>query len=221
MSLLQLSSSHGFCSLSSSYSNNNNLSSRNFIIPIHSSTTKFSTRTVVRAISTVPDTNKTTTTDTDTTQPSQAPPSVGLAFIHPVLLPDGTPDIHYRTACGGQKLREIMLDSNIELYGPYVCNAILSSSFFFYNHGRPLLNCGGSGNCATCMVEVIEDGGLLNPRTDKEKEHLKRKPKNWRLACQATVGKSDSTGALVIQQLPEWKGHEFKYKKPEDDAEDS
>ncbi|MED6208936.1 hypothetical protein PIB30_049777 [Stylosanthes scabra] len=204
MSLLQLSSSHGFCSLSSSYSHNN--LTKNFIIPIHSST-KFSTRTVVRAISTVPDTDTTTTTDTDTTQPSQAPPSVGLAFIHPVLLPDGTPDIHYRTTCGGQKLREIMLDSNIDLYGPY---------------GRPLLNCGGSGNCATCMVEVIEDGGLLNPRTDKEKEHLKRKPKNWRLACQATVGKPDSTGAVVIQQLPEWKGHEFKYQKPEDDdAEDS
>jgi len=37
-----------------------------------------------------------------------------------VLLPDGTPDVHYRTSSGGQKLRNIMLDSNIELYGPYV-----------------------------------------------------------------------------------------------------
>lgn len=37
-----------------------------------------------------------------------------------VLLPDGTPDVHFRSTCGGQKLRDIMLDTNIELYGPYV-----------------------------------------------------------------------------------------------------
>ncbi|BAT95379.1 hypothetical protein VIGAN_08209000 [Vigna angularis var. angularis] len=29
-------------------------------------------------------------------------------------------DVHFRSACGGQKLRKIMMDSNIELYGPYV-----------------------------------------------------------------------------------------------------
>ncbi|KAG2402620.1 Photosynthetic NDH subunit of subcomplex B 3 [Vigna angularis] len=28
-------------------------------------------------------------------------------------------DVHFRSACGGQKLRKIMMDSNIELYGPY------------------------------------------------------------------------------------------------------
>ncbi|KDO56980.1 hypothetical protein CISIN_1g0293331mg, partial [Citrus sinensis] len=57
---------------------------------------------------------------------------------------------------------------------------------------RPLSNCAGGGTCGTCMVE---------------------KPKNWRLACQTTVGTPDSTGLVVIQQLPEWKGHEWKYKK--------
>lgn len=71
-----------------------------------------------------------------------------------------------------------------------------------------------------------------------------QKPKNWRLACQTTVGTPDSTGLVrvsvcisiysiiqqffvstklnwnvwylmqvVIQQLPEWKGHEWKYEK--------
>ncbi|GAU10962.1 hypothetical protein TSUD_112560, partial [Trifolium subterraneum] len=123
-----------------------------------------------------------------------------------VLLPDGSPDVHYRTASGGQKLRNIMLDSNIELYGPY---------------GRILLNCGGGGTCATCMVEVLEGKELLNPRTDKEKEKLKRKPKNWRLACQTVVGEADSTGVVVIQQLPEWKGHEWKYEKVDESEESS
>ena len=46
--------------------------------------------------------------------PSKEPPSVSLAFVSSVLLPDGTPDVHFRNATGGQKLRDIMLDSNIE-----------------------------------------------------------------------------------------------------------
>lgn len=91
-----------------------------------------------------------------------------------------------------------MLDSNIDLYGPYA---------------RPLLNCGGGGTCGTCIVEVIEGKELLTPRTDKEKEKLKRNPKTWRLACQTTVGKADSRGLVVIQQLPEWKAHEWTYEK--------
>jgi hypothetical protein len=32
-------------------------------------------------------------------------------LVQPRLLPDGTPDVHYRTARGGQKLRDIMLDN--------------------------------------------------------------------------------------------------------------
>ena len=71
------------------------------------------------------------------------------------------------------------------------------------------------------MVEVIEGKELLSPRTDKEKEKLNRNPKNWRLACQTTVGSPDSTGLVVIQQLPEWKGHEWTLGKvpPAENAE--
>ncbi|CAN4077449.1 unnamed protein product [Withania somnifera] len=111
-------------------------------------------------------------------------------FVQSVL----PPDVLLRKACGGQKLRDIMLDANVELYGPYA---------------RPLLNCGGGRTCATCMVEVVEGKELLNPRTDKENENLKW---NRRLACQATVGKPDSRGMMVIQQLPEWKAHEWNYR---------
>ncbi|XP_022724754.1 photosynthetic NDH subunit of subcomplex B 3, chloroplastic [Durio zibethinus] len=145
----------------------------------------------IRALSTVPE------SESVAKEPDE-PPAVDFAFVHSVLLPDGTPDVHFRRACGGQKLRDIMLDNNIELYGPYA---------------RPLLNCAGGGTCGTCMVEVVEGKELLNPRTNKEKEKLKRKPKNWRLACQTTVGKPDSRGMLVIQQLPEWKAHEWTYEK--------
>ncbi|KAF8025613.1 hypothetical protein BT93_F2451 [Corymbia citriodora subsp. variegata] len=154
------------------------------------SQTSFSTSRI-RAVGTIPE------TDPQTAAPEE-PPCVNFAFVSSVLLPDGTPDVHLRTACGGQKLRDIMLDNNIELYGPY---------------GRPLLNCAGGGTCATCMVEVVQGKELLSPVTDKEKEKLKKKPKNYRLACQTTVGKPDSRGLVVIQQLPEWKAHEWKYEK--------
>lgn len=146
----------------------------------------------IRAVGTLPESEAEEATAID------EDPSVKFAFVSSVLLPDGTPDVHFRSACGGQKLRNIMLDSNIDLYGPY---------------GRPLLNCEGGGTCGTCIVEVIEGKELLSPRTDKENKHLKRKPKNWRLACQTTVGRKDSTGLVVIQQLPEWKGHEWNYEK--------
>ncbi|KAL0562146.1 hypothetical protein IC582_002597 [Cucumis melo] len=148
-------------------------------------------RTQVRAVGTV------SQSQSEATDPEE-PPIVDLAFVNSVLLPDGTPDVHFRRACGGQKLRNIMLDSNIDLYGPY---------------SRFLLNCAGGGTCGTCMVEIVEGKELLNPRTDIEKDKLKRKPKNWRLACQTTVGKPDSRGMLVVQQLPEWKAHEWGYEE--------
>ncbi|XP_054784157.1 photosynthetic NDH subunit of subcomplex B 3, chloroplastic [Prosopis cineraria] len=191
MGLLSLQlSSHSLCSLSLSQ-NLKCTTKLNKSLNAFNSKRPSSVRTTIRAVGTVPG------RESQDTEPAE-PPSIGFAFVSSVLLPDGTPDVQYRTACGGQKLRNIMMDANIDLYGPYA---------------RPLLNCSGGGTCATCMVEIIEGKELLSPRTDKENEKLKRKPKNWRLACQTTVGQADSTGMLVVQQLPEWKGHEWKYEK--------
>ncbi|KAG8379982.1 hypothetical protein BUALT_Bualt07G0146200 [Buddleja alternifolia] len=193
MGILQLNS-HNLASLFST--------SQNFKNPLKSPNhLNFSKVTKIRAVETVNDTVP------DTARLEDDKPGVNFAFVASVLLPDGTPDVHYRTACGGQKLRDIMLDNNVELYGPYA---------------RPLLNCGGGGTCGTCIVEVVEGRELLSPRTDKEKEKLKRNPKNWRLACQAIVGKADSRGLVVIQQLPEWKAHEWSYgeEPPEDQTVD-
>lgn len=64
-----------------------------------------------------------------------------------------------------------MLDSNIELYGPYVsmtesflagvpaffCVRLWTDLMWVFCddlQARPLLNCAGGGTCATCMVEV-------------------------------------------------------------------
>ena len=73
----------------------------------------------------------------------------------------------------GENLREVALREGIELYGL---------------KGR-LGNCGGCGQCITCFVEVAEGTpeAALSPRTSVELQKLRRRPANWRLACQALV----------------------------------
>ncbi|QIR39886.1 (2Fe-2S)-binding protein [Tolypothrix sp. PCC 7910] len=50
-----------------------------------------------------------------------------------------------------------------------------------------MTNCGGYGQCGTCIVEIVEGIDNLSPRTDVENRKLKKKPANYRLACQTLV----------------------------------
>jgi ferredoxin len=50
-----------------------------------------------------------------------------------------------------------------------------------------MTNCGGYGQCGTCIVEIVEGKENLSPRTDVENRKLKKKPENYRLACQTLV----------------------------------
>ncbi|MBD2210174.1 (2Fe-2S)-binding protein [Calothrix sp. FACHB-156] len=50
-----------------------------------------------------------------------------------------------------------------------------------------MTNCGGYGQCGTCIVEIVEGIENLSPRTDVENRKLKKKPTNYRLACQTLV----------------------------------
>jgi ferredoxin len=76
----------------------------------------------------------------------------------------------------GENLREVALREGIELYGL---------------KGK-LGNCGGCGQCITCFVGVVdgEAGTALSPRTAVEDQKLRRRPQDWRLACQALVEQS-------------------------------
>ena len=56
-----------------------------------------------------------------------------------------------------------------------------------YTFGGKMMNCGGYGQCGTCIVEIVEGADNLSPRTDFENRKLKKKPANYRLACQALV----------------------------------
>ena len=76
----------------------------------------------------------------------------------------------------GENLREVALREGIQLYG-------LKGT---------LGNCGGCGQCITCFVEVPEGTPALalSPRTQVEEQKLRRRPQQWRLACQALVQQS-------------------------------
>jgi ferredoxin len=50
-----------------------------------------------------------------------------------------------------------------------------------------MTNCGGYGQCGTCIVEIVEGIEHLSPRTDVEIRKLQKKPENYRLACQTLV----------------------------------
>jgi ferredoxin len=49
------------------------------------------------------------------------------------------------------------------------------------------MNCGGYGQCGTCIVEIVEGMENLSPKTDFEQRRLQKKPESYRLACQTIV----------------------------------
>ena len=76
----------------------------------------------------------------------------------------------------GENLRDVALREGVELYGL---------------KGQ-LGNCGGCGQCITCFVAVVDEDGVeaLSERTPVEEAKLRRRPQEWRLACQALVDRS-------------------------------
>ncbi|WP_013322272.1 2Fe-2S iron-sulfur cluster-binding protein [Gloeothece verrucosa] len=63
----------------------------------------------------------------------------------------------------------------------------LQNSVDIYTFKGKLTNCGGYGQCGTCIVEIVEGMENLSPKTDFEQRKLKKKPENYRLACQTLV----------------------------------
>ncbi|MGJ3252541.1 MAG: 2Fe-2S iron-sulfur cluster-binding protein [Elainellaceae cyanobacterium] len=63
-----------------------------------------------------------------------------------------------------------------------------------------LINCGGYGQCGTCIVEIVEGMENLSPKTDAEKQKLKKRPDSYRLACQTIVN-----GPITVVTKPQTK----------------
>ena len=84
----------------------------------------------------------------------------------------------------GANLRERALENNIDIY----------------TFKGKLTNCGGYGQCGTCVVKIVEGMENLSPRTAFEQRKLKRKPDSYRLACQTTVN-----GSVSVETKPKPK----------------
>ncbi|MFB2979131.1 MULTISPECIES: 2Fe-2S iron-sulfur cluster-binding protein [Microseira] len=84
-------------------------------------------------------------------------------------------------AADGANLREKMLQNGIDLY----------------TFTGKMMNCGGYGQCGTCIVQIVEGMENLSPRTEVENRKLKKKPQNYRLACQTLVN-----GPVIVATKP-------------------
>ena len=83
---------------------------------------------------------------------------------------------------GGANLREKALQNGIDLYTL---------------RGK-LTNCGGNGQCGTCLVEIMEGMENLSPRTSFEQKKLRKMPDSYRLACQSLVN-----GSVKVKTKPQ------------------
>ena len=73
----------------------------------------------------------------------------------------------------------------------------LENDINLYKFIDKLMNCGGYGQCGTCVVEIVEGMENLSPRTEFEERKLRRKPANYRLACQTLV-----KGQVTVRTRP-------------------
>lgn len=84
-------------------------------------------------------------------------------------------------AADGANLREKAVQNGVDLY----------------TFRGKLTNCGGYGQCGTCIVEIVSGQENLSQPTPFEERKLKRKPDNYRLACQTIVN-----GAVTVKTKP-------------------
>lgn len=62
----------------------------------------------------------------------------------------------------------------------------LANGIDLYTWKGKLMNCGGVGQCATCVVEILAGMEHCSPPTEFEQRQLRKKP-HCRLACQTLV----------------------------------
>lgn len=73
----------------------------------------------------------------------------------------------------------------------------LEAGIDIYTLKGKLLNCGGYGQCGTCIIEIEAGMDNLSARTAVETRKLKKKPASYRLACQTLVN-----GSVVVKTKP-------------------
>ena len=81
--------------------------------------------------------------------------------------------------------------------GTILRTALLDNKVEVYTFKGKMMNCGGVGQCNFCTVRVVDGMDSLSERTPGEEKFLKKKPADYRLACQAFVN-----GDATVEALP-------------------
>lgn len=81
--------------------------------------------------------------------------------------------------------------------GANLRKAALDAGINPYTGLNNLNNCGGLGQCGTCVMEVLEGERNLSPRSDVEEVYLADRPANCRLSCRTTVN-----GDVTVRTRP-------------------
>lgn len=91
----------------------------------------------------------------------------------------------------GSKVVEVDADTDLR-------KALLAGGVDVYTLGGKLRNCGGGGQCGTCLISIEEGVYMTNGRTPREEHLLQDKPNNWRLACRTLV-----VGDVTVRTKPQ------------------
>ena len=79
--------------------------------------------------------------------------------------------------------------------GENLREASIRNKFSIYPHITKILNCRGRGLCTACTVQVLS--GKVELRNEVETDKLKKKPDDFRMACQVAI-----TDNLVVRTNP-------------------
>ena len=99
---------------------------------------------------------------------------VEAASVRVTITPTDGGEAFTTTVDSASVLRNVILDTGAQLYGGM----------------DRLMNCGGMGNCGTCLVDVVEGADLLSEQTEAELKKVKagKLKEGWRMSCQCLVG---------------------------------
>lgn len=82
--------------------------------------------------------------------------------------------------------------------GASLRRAALDDGINIYKGLNNVSNCGGLGQCGTCVMRVLEGAQNLSPRTAVEEMYLADFPAEYRLSCRTCVN-----GNVTVEVRPE------------------
>lgn len=118
---------------------------------------------------------------------NEAGKMISIHIVDPLLDSENEPCMLLRSSQGND-LRSILLRNRANLYQDD-----------WLQHSR---SCGGGGSCFTCLIELIDEQGVISEKSEAEEHRLKGKPDSWRLSCQCFINADGTEGECTVKLGP-------------------